>query len=407
MKNNSLLIFTINFPYGNGESFLINEINILSSKFKTIYVFPIKFLNQESEYNLPTNVEVVKFNMFQPYNRVKILIKNFRLICSIYLTEFFYSKSKIKYISQFLHTFNNLTHKISASDNFYNLLKQMQINKPVAYSYWFNQWPLILSIVKAKHQHLNIYTRIHGMDVYEEQHYRKNFFYQFRVFQLKRIKKVFAISSHGKLHLERANRVSVNKVVLSRLGTKDFSLNKMENLNFFRVVSCSSFLLYKRVDLIVDILSQCNIKVEWVHFGDGELKDDILKKAKLLPSQISFKWMRFKPNSFVMDYYQNNHVDLFINVSSSEGIPVSIMEALSFGIPVIATDVGGVSEIVNVKTGFLIDKNFETKTVAQIIEEYSVSPDESKLRLRQSARLFWEQNYSADVNYNKLSLELI
>ena len=40
-------------------------------------------------------------------------------------------------------------------------------------------------------------------------------------------------------------------------------------------------------------------------------------------------------------------VDLFLTVSANEGIPVSIMEAQSFGIPVIATDVGGISEIVN------------------------------------------------------------
>ena len=50
------------------------------------------------------------------------------------------------------------------------------------------------------------------------------------------------------------------------------------------------------------------------------------------------------------------HIDLFINTSSSEGVPVSIMEALSVGIPIIATDVGGTKEIV-------------TKTTARIASE--------------------------------------
>ena len=48
---------------------------------------------------------------------------------------------------------------------------------------------------------------------------------------------------------------------------------------------------------------------------------------------------------------------MFINLSSSEGIPVSIMEAQSFGIPVIATNVGGSGEIVVSETGVLVDEN--------------------------------------------------
>ncbi|NCO54621.1 MAG: glycosyltransferase, partial [Bacteroidetes bacterium] len=69
-------------------------------------------------------------------------------------------------------------------------------------------------------------------------------------------------------------------------------------------------------------------------------------------------------------------VDLFINVSESEGIPVSIMEALSAGIPVIATNVGGTNEIVNNDVGFLIDKEFEINTAVNIINNYLNSPIE-------------------------------
>jgi len=47
------------------------------------------------------------------------------------------------------------------------------------------------------------------------------------------------------------------------------------------------------------------------------------------------------PHNDVLNYYASNPVDVFINTSSSEGLPVSIMEAMSFGIPVIATNVGG------------------------------------------------------------------
>ena len=102
-----------------------------------------------------------------------------------------------------------------------------------------------------------------------------------------------------------------------------------------------------------------------------------------------------------MHFYETNHVDLFINVSSSEGIPVSIMEALSFGIPVIATNVGGVPEIIqDSKNGILLDVNCSAGEIADAIIKYINLDKPSITQLSQNARSFWIKNYSADTNYN-------
>lgn len=402
-----LCLFTINFPYGKGEFFLYDEIKILSEKFQTIYIFPLDCSDKISNYILPENVIIIHFDVFQPYNRIKVLTKNFGLIASIYAIELWQSKTKLNYVSQFFKTLNNLTHKISAADNLIAELKKLKINDAIAYTYWFNQWTLILSIINIKYKEINLYTRIHGMDVYEDQHRESNFFFQFRAFQFKQIKKVLAISLNGKNHLLNANNISANKISVSRLGTTDLGLNKTEALNYFRIVSCSSFHAYKRVELIIDILSHSNKKIEWVHFGDGDQKDIIIEKVNHLPQNVSFTFMGFQKNKFIMEYYKQNHIDLFINVSETEGIPVSIMEAISFGIPVIATNVGGVAEIVNEKTGFLIDKYFDSKVTYQLIENFIEASNEVKTSLKQSSRYFWEQNYNASKNYNALSLQLV
>lgn len=63
-------------------------------------------------------------------------------------------------------------------------------------------------------------------------------------------------------------------------------------------------------------------------------------------------------------------------MSLSEGIPVSIMEAISFGIPIIATNVGGNAEIVNDETGVLIPVNIDqaafNETVSDIMNKMDI-----------------------------------
>jgi glycosyltransferase involved in cell wall biosynthesis len=49
-------------------------------------------------------------------------------------------------------------------------------------------------------------------------------------------------------------------------------------------------------------------------------------------------------------------LDLYLNTSVHEGIPMSILEAMAHGLPVVAPDVGGISEVVdNGEDGYLID----------------------------------------------------
>ena len=407
MEGKVLTVFTISFPYGNGEHFLHNEILHLSKQFEKIVIFPMNSLNMEmSSVNLPVNVEVVNFNMFQPYNRITTLFSHIGLIIKLYGLEILKSPVRWHYLFQFKKTLNELTHKISVAQKLETYLQLNNQKLEIAYTYWFNQWTFILSLLHKDKPEFNLYTRIHGMDVYEEQHSEKGFFFQFRTFQLTQIKKVLAISLDGKNHLLKSNNISEDKISVLRLGTEDYGLGKIEKLNCIRIVSCSGFQSYKRVHLIIEILSYMKERIEWIHFGDGELEKEILSKSNSLPENITFNYMGFKTNSYIMDYYQSHHVDLFINVSETEGVPVSIMEAISFGIPVIATNVGGVKEIVNNQTGFLTPKHFDTKDVSSQIADYFKLSGDDKQILRNSTRKFWTLNYNASNNYNSLYNEI-
>ena len=153
-------------------------------------------------------------------------------------------------------------------------------------------------------------------------------------------------------------------------------------------------------------------------FGDirSFYTDDILSKYEVLSThniRISghlslFKnskknIMMFKKiyNSEIMKWYINEIPSLFINLSSSEGIPVSIMEAMSFGIPVIATDVGGTSEIVNNENGYLISENPSIEEVKSLICDYLTLTDYQKNLKKNAAYKTWENSYNAEINYTE------
>lgn len=56
----------------------------------------------------------------------------------------------------------------------------------------------------------------------------------------------------------------------------------------------------------------------------------------------------------LLDLYDRGEADLVVLTSSDEGIPVALMEAMARGIPVIATNVGGVSELLADGGGLLV-----------------------------------------------------
>ncbi len=118
--------------------------------------------------------------------------------------------------------------------------------------------------------------------------------------------------------------------------------------------------LYRRkcqLELIdaFDSISRRYVNIQLTLVGDGDLKNDIEKKVEKLKltEKILLKGSQNRKNiSFLL---QSSH--FFVLASESENLPVSIIEALCCGLPVLATDAGGVKELVNKDNGLLIATN--------------------------------------------------
>ena len=100
------------------------------------------------------------------------------------------------------------------------------------------------------------------------------------------------------------------------------------------------------------------------------------------------------PNADVLKFYEENPVDVFVNVSMIEGVPVSVMEAISYNVPAVGTDVGATREVVTQSSGVLISAN---PTEMEVKEAIIRAVDSKDLNPRDH----WDRRYNADKNYKK------
>ena len=78
-----------------------------------------------------------------------------------------------------------------------------------------------------------------------------------------------------------------------------------------------------------------------------------------------------------------------------------IMEAIAYGIPVAATDVGGVSEIIEKEHGLLIGADDNATTIVNKLEDFFCSYKANPQAMRTAAFNFWKGKFNAETNYKK------
>ena len=98
--------------------------------------------------------------------------------------------------------------------------------------------------------------------------------------------------------------------------------------------------------------------------------------------------------------------DILVNVSTSEGVPASIQECFSYGIPAIATDVGGNSEIVDSTCGYLLSPNPSPEEIASILQEWDINNESRRIAALNRQREMYDVEKNAREYANSLRSKL-
>ena len=402
MKNRDLILFTNKFPYEGGEVFLETEINYLCSQFRGIYIIPL--YPGKSLFNwLPENCFVVPIKI-RKQRIIKLIIFHYRLIIKAILFSILLDRKRNLFILDFKKNLYNIIDSVDRANAFLQAMNNKKLDKPVFYSYWFNEWSSIFCIINRKFKDGTFHVRIHGFD-YDENQNSKGYF-GFRRYHIGCINYIYPISNYAKNKMLSYYPFINDKIKLHYLGSKVSELSPISNDSpEFQLISCSNLVPLKRISLIIDTLANMNTSFFWRHFGDGPERSEIENYANQKLKKGTFKFMGFITNSQLLEYYKNNSVDLFINMSELEGIPVSMMEAIAAGIPLVGCDVCGVPEIVTEQTGLLLPKEIVPTTAAKNIETFLIEKSRD-LGFRKQVVQFWSENYSAEVNYRSFVNQL-
>ncbi|MFZ4785382.1 MAG: glycosyltransferase [Flavobacteriales bacterium] len=412
MPSKNICVLTKTYPFGVLESYLNNEIPILSAQFDHVFIYAVDDYKGEQLNPIIAqypNVHILLLNKKIPVFGFLHKVKRTLWSRWQWLVEMVKGRDgKNHWINRSL-CFSYMGICYDKAHTLSDALKQQGVDQILFYNYWLHRGSIISSVVKNKLMKGSVVvSRAHSSDLYHRDwntyiQEKKAPFMPFERFKVKNSDFIFPISNHGRKHLERVFQLDESKQKVARLGVIDQgALAPIPTEELFTLVTCSWVTENKRVIHIPEILSKLSdLHVRWIHLGpyEGEEGQRLIDEIQRRGLQDKIELTGHLPNGAIFDFYRNQPVGVILNLSKAEGIPVSLMEAISFGIPGIVTRTIGNPEIIDDSCGKVIDLDFSTQEVADAIREM-INNKAHYLELRKGARTMFERHYNAVDNYN-------
>jgi len=400
-----VFLFTHSFPFSEwGESFIENELRFASLNDVELTIIPLYSLT--SPKPIPKEIKIIP-DLFNTSRLRKIFVFTGMFFNPLFYGLFFHKKTIYNHWKNWYNALKYLYGGLLIKD-FLVAKRKYFPEGSIFYSFWFNYTVLGFALAQRKGDYFKsckFYSRAHRYDLYGED---QGIFIPYREKMFSSVLKVFSGSSDGVRFLSEKYPEFSDKIELSRLGVEPIKVDKKTaKTSDLSLISCSNVSPVKRVDLIFEsIRSFCmenpKLEVNWIHIGDGPEMPTLgrlVSNTKLDNLKISLHGNRML--SDIIDLLGNNEFDAFINLSLSEGLPVTLMMSISAGIPVIATDAGGNNEIVTKETGCLLSLDVMNSEFSEAILFCK-----DNLKLRESALKFYQNNYSAAKNYSEFYKKL-
>lgn len=401
-----LILATNTFPYNSGEAaFIIPELKRLKNQYDITVISHADRVQMEAGYVQKEVLEGLKILHFSApvitmTDKVKVLF------------SYLISRDGRQEIMEICRGKTRIRERIYQSLSFYaqarkdqkEIVKSGVIPKEepvIYYSFWNTYYCYSMVREKRKHGNVKIVSRFHGFDLYHERipGNRQTFKHQMEV-DTEGLIFLGEFARNYYVENVRADATPLEKLHVCPLGIEHAGRRMpLRQGDTLQLLSCSDVIPLKRVERIIDGLACVEQgKVHWTHIGDGpELKKVKAYAAGKLEEKdnISYTFKGRMEHGQVLQYYETQQVDCFITTSSTEGVPVSIMEAMSYGVPVIATAVGGIPEMI-LGNGVLLAGNPTGEEVGKAITDILQLGEADIFQMQDRSYEIWIQRYDVD-----------
>jgi len=149
----------------------------------------------------------------------------------------------------------------------------------------------------------------------------------------------------------------------------------------------------KGYDQLITLLQKYDFNEKKIHIliaGEGSLKNKYKQKIKKngLDNKISFIGNIMYVPKFL------NALDIYIQPSVSEGFPLSVLESMAAGLPIICSDIGGLQNMITEGENGVLYRSGDIKALYEAVNELLNSPPEKIVQLGVAARKTVLNNFS-------------
>ncbi len=219
-------------------------------------------------------------------------------------------------------------------------------------------------------------------------------------FMIKKANALISVSKDDLLAINKVfkiNRKKHNYYLPNVVDSNEFKkLNNIENKYIGFIGRLTKI---KGIDLFLELIKKVNEldkKQQFLIIGEGPYLDNVKEAIEKYP----INFLERVSHDEMVKYY--NQCSIFIQTSRAEGLPTCVLEALSCEVPVVASDVGGTSEIVlHNKTGYL----FENGMLDEAIEFINkIKNNQEHEKLGKIGRALIRQKFSWEAITKKIIL---
>ena len=397
--NKKILFITSHFPFGKSEVWANNEINSLLDQGNEIIIIPRtgqgKIINKDAIKFIPNLIDL-------PFLNWTIFIF---LIRTILLKPFQFLKLLIEIIKQSNSIIDFVKGVIILPKSLF--LSKILKHSAIDHIHSFSTTSIsVMAFILSSNLKVPWSYTLHSSSILNS-NYKRSFLFQSRSASICR-----TISDMTANDLANFIGPSLSKkIAMVHLGVDIKVFKKQTNIiNDPLIIATPAELKVHKghvyaIEAAKKLIDMGVSNFKWFFYGSGPLLNDLQKKV----TELNLINHCYFPGNIdhheLLNKYENNKVDIVVSSSISildvfEGIPVSLMEAMSYKIPVIATDCGGTKELVDGQSGILVNQN-DSEVIANAIVELINNPG-YRIKIGENGRNKIKQDFDTLKNANDL-----